>query len=290
MPYWNQAAVDGLKAYRGGYQTYPIKTTEMDAMEGAFKRFAPLPNIEQVRKFALFGLSNLVSPHVLAEIDDDFISMYLTSAINEIEMQEGCYISPIKQNQICDYIEGLFTANHTGIKFSQWPVTDIISVKLKFTHAMNSEPIQEWEIPPTWVSFRNNKMNIAADISAMRTTSRGGDGTIFGYINGYAYQSYRPNMLEVEFVSGFPEDRVPVLLVDLILTITALRMLPDITPILFPISSTSVGIDGVSQSASLPGPNFLNTRIQILDQKRAKLISALRSAHGSNIKITTIGV
>jgi hypothetical protein len=58
---------------------------------------------------------------------------------------------------------------------------------------------------------------------------------------------------------------------------------------LFPYSSVNVSIDGVSQAASLPGPNFLVNRVQALEKKRLEQESAIKASMGQQIKVGFIG-
>lgn len=280
----------GLLPYRGDYNTYPIHCkSDMETIEGAFKRFLPLPTIHDVRKFALFGLKRLVDQEQLEEIDDAFVAQYLTSAINEIEMSLGMFLSPCEQTLVFDYTEGMFASNFSGMKVKQYPVTDILSVKLKFSHAMNDQPINEFTLPPSWISYRNRRINVLADLGTIKTTARGGDGTVFSFMAGYVPQAFRPNMISVEVLTGFPEGRVPAIVVDLVITVASIRLLTDVIPMLFPYSSVNVSIDGVSQAASLPGPNFLLNRVQALQTKRKEQESAIQASMGQQIKVGFIG-
>jgi len=96
-------------------------------------------------------------------------------------------------------------------------------------------------------------------------------------------------MISVEVLTGFPEGRVPAIVVDLVITVTSIRLLTDIIPMLFPYSSVNVSIDGVSQAASLPGPNFLINRVQALQQKRMEQEASIKASMGQNIKVGFIG-
>jgi hypothetical protein len=58
---------------------------------------------------------------------------------------------------------------------------------------------------------------------------------------------------------------------------------------MFPYSSVNVSIDGVSQAASLPGPNFLLNRLKGLEQKRLEQESAIKASMGQQIKVGFIG-
>ena len=112
---------------------------------------------------------------------------------------------------------------------------------------------------------------------------------VFQYITGFARGAYQPCMIEVQYVSGFSSDRFPAILKDLILTVATIRMLNDLGPKLFPYQQAMVSIDGISQSATLPGASYLLQLLQGLIQKRADLTQAFTKYFGRTIKMAFIG-
>jgi hypothetical protein len=70
----------------------------------------------------------------------------------------------------------------------------------------------------------------------------------------------------VRYRAGFERHKVPALLVALIENLAAYKFLSTLGPVLFPYNSTSVGIDGTSQSVSTPGPLFLQNRLNDLQK------------------------
>lgn len=285
-------ALDPTQDYKTPYHTYPIFSTE-GGFEGAQKRYVSLPTPQDLINFGLKGLPK-VYPMTNEPITIDDVERYLTSAMSQIEMQLGIDITPVEHFQSFDYVDGMFSNNWTGLKLSRWPATQVLNMRLKFSHTQSNDPLQSYQIPAPWIALRRNRLNIAINVGALTvTTGTQGSGVgalgIFGYIYGFARGSYQPAIIEVQYVSGFEPDKLPPMLADLILTQSAIYMLSDIGPLLFPNSSTSVSIDAVSQSAGLPGPQFLLGRIDALKQKRDELEAALKAHFNKSIKTAFIG-
>lgn len=286
---FNYANASDLEPYQNGWNSYPIhvKDDGNSNLEPAFRRFDTFPTIKDVRDFSMIGLQRLV-PDVHQIITDDFIRLYLTSAINEIEMSMGIFLSPAEQTLIYDVVEGVFGPRFSGQQIPQYPVNQILSCKLKSVHAMSDNPVNTLDIPPNWISFRNRRFNIMADIGTVRTQSGTAGTTLTPYLAAYGYGPWRPNAIEIQVNVGFAEDRFPAILKELVLMQTSIGLLNDIIPILFPFNSTSVAIDGVSQSASLPGPQFLMTRIGMLEKLRDQKKAAIKASLGNSLIMTYV--
>src|SRR5690606_28339741 len=126
-------------------------------------------------------------------------------------------------------------------------------------------------IPKPWVALRRNRVNVIAAYGAVSVqagdTSVATAGGIFSYITGFGRGAYQPAMIEVSYIAGFENDKLPASVWDLIVTLAALRFLTDIAAPLFPTNSVTVTIDAVSQSASLPGPQLLIQKIDALKEQ-----------------------
>jgi hypothetical protein len=66
-------------------------------------------------------------------------------------------------------------------------------------------------------------------------------------------------------------------------------MLADVLPVLFPQSSISVGIDGVSQSVAFNIVALLQARLAMLEQKKKEQMAACRKNFGRTMRMGFIG-
>lgn len=75
-----------------------------------------------------------------------------------------------------------------------------------------------------------------------------------------------PGGIRITYVAGFDNNKVPSSIVSLIENMAAYQMLSIMGPVLFPHNSVGISIDGVSQSTSTMGPQFLSKRLDDLDK------------------------
>lgn len=294
--------------YDSKYHLYPVFSSDL-AFEGATKRFKSFPTPEDVYRSALRGLPKFF-PLTNDPITIEDAADYLEVAITEIEMSLNIDLTPVDREQSFDYIDGMFESNFTGLKLQQWPATAVTSMIMKFPHTQvvnpgvtpNPDPItggtkaaayQTYTIPAGWVALRRNRINVVAAFGAVSVQA--GDpaittaGGLFSYITGFGRGSYQPATIEVKYTSGFDNDKLPSSVWGLIVTLASLRFLEDIAAPLFPVAGVTVGIDGVSQSASMPGPALLVQKIESLRERYQQQVAALTKGFGRTFKMSFIG-
>jgi len=271
-------------------QQYPVFAEE-DGQETAVSRYRAFPTIEDLRAVALFGFSVYANPAVLEQITDDFLYNAITSAMNEIEMKEGITITPTEYTEPYDLSEGSadYFNPFNGYKLTKWPATQLLSLQYVYPHATSTDPTLSYEVPPQWISLRRNRISVIPGKGSPAIT-QGGSGSLAAGVMGRSFSAsiYRPSALRIRYIAGFDPCKVPALLVDMILTLATIRLLTDITPVLFPYSGVSNSIDGVSQSAQTPIFQFLQTRITMLEKKYVQQAAALKGAFGRLMKMSIL--
>jgi len=277
--------------YTYAYNTYPISSEET-AMEGALKRFTPMPNPKDVYDFALMGLPKYF-PLTREPITIEMVKPFLDSAVTEIEMELGCNISEVAHYHSEDYIDGMFTNNYMGTRLQRWPATSIVSMQLKYPHTNTPTPYQKYTIPANWIMLRRNRVNVVAAMGAVTVSTDNSAtvtaGGIFTFITGFSRGAYGPGSIEVIYKAGFKHDQLPSSVADLIKTWAAYRWLQMIIPVLFPQTSVSVGIDGVNQSVTLNMYAALVARLAEMEKKKMQLSAALTKSFGRTAKMSFIG-
>jgi len=288
------------QVYDAQYYTYPVFTTDL-GFEGSTKRFRTMPMPEDVYRFALLGLPKIF-PLTQEPITPDDAKIFLENAITEIEMSLNIDITPVDHWQSFDYIDGMFSANYTGLKLERWPATKVVDLMMKFPHTQSVSPgitplpgqsqvYQQYTIPKPWVALRRNRINVMAAFGAVSvSTGEAATATgLFSYITGFARGAYQPAIIECRYTAGFENDKLPSSVWDLIVTLASLRFLEAVAAPLFPIAGVTVAIDGVSQSASLPGPQLLLQKIQSLKDQYAAKVNAVTRNFGRTFKLAFIG-
>jgi hypothetical protein len=100
-------------------------------------------------------------------------------------------------------------------------------------------------------------------------------GTQFHALRAIGMTNF-PGGVRVSYTCGFEKDKVPAVLTALIETIAAMRLLSILAPILFPLNSTSIGIDGTSQSVATMGPAFFQIRYRDLQDQYTRQLAAAK--------------
>jgi len=297
-----------VATYGQTYHTYPVYTSEDGlSYEGAMKRFKTMPTPEDVFRKALLGLPKKL-PMTNEELIPEDAAPFLESAITEIEMSTCMNITPVDHFQSFDYIDGMFEANFFGMNLERWPTTKVNRLTLKYPHSQTITNIpgvqsptangvngtyQTYSIPSGWVALRRNKINVVAAFGALTVSTDASAianaGGIFSYVTGFGRGAYQPAMIECWYTAGFPPDKLPATIWDLIVTLATIRFLEDIFAVLLPYSSVNVSIDGVSQSASLNLAQMLLQRITNLKEQYDKKKAAINQNFGKTIKMCFIG-
>lgn len=274
------------------YHTYPLYSSD-GFFDPAIKRFTNYPTPQEILDNNLKGIPKTF-PLTGETITTEFIEPFLTSAINEIEMDLNMCITKTEKWQSFDNVIDK-NRNFHPMKLNAFPATSIVDVRFKYPHTTNNLQLMSLIVPPGWISFKRNKVNIVAGTGSLQTEGaytpeglQNSIGNVFPMFF-YSLNSYQPNLIEVRYIAGFEEGFLPAIIADLIKTVATIRLLNDISPLLFPITSTSVSLDGVGQSQSLPGPQLLLGRINALERKREELQNAIKKSFGRSIVVDFIG-
>ena len=293
--------------YEEQWHLFPVEAEEY-SIEGAFKRFMPMPGPKEVYDYAMMGLPRklpftgeiitqygLVNPQTNQITTDINIEDFLSSALSEIEMSLGCRLSEVTQFHTVDYIDGMDTTNFYGIKLPVWPATKIVKMSLVFPHATSapSARFMEYVFPPNWITLKKNKINVVFSAGAttvdFNTPSALTPGGLFSYAAAFARGPFRPNAISIAYKAGFNHDKLPPVIADLIKTWAASRYLIDISPVLFPSNSVSNSLDGVSQSVNIATPQLITQRIENLEKKKAELKQAFVKSFGRTVGLMFVG-
>src|SRR6185436_18720658 len=97
-----------------------------------------------------------------------------------------------------------------------------------------------------------------------------------------------PAFWGMEYTTGFKDGLIPVFINDLIGTIAALRILSMLAATYAAANSSSLSIDGMSQSISTPGPQLFKLRIDELTAQRDLLVKKVKKIFNMKFVLTAI--
>lgn len=291
---------NGVEEFFGPYHyQYPIESQD-EWKETAITRAMPIPTPQDVVSFVFMGIQHY-APHIAkalfnkdAQAMADQIKEYLIYAIGDVEATLSTTITPTKFMQSMDSYPGQLDTNYLGCILNHWPAYRVDKVAYRFPHAMTSSPIHSLVIPSEWIILKNNNINVTVSTGILRTELSQNWGTSavsapYGFLARSFNSMWRPSAIQIIYWAGFPENKIPPPLRELILVVAAEKLLSDWAMALFPVSGTSVSIDGVSQSSSLTGPTALVQRLQMLQQRKADLTEKLFGMFGRQINAQYFG-
>ena len=258
-----------------------------NAIDAELQRLEPMVGPYQIRTRHLFGL-DLVSkmrdsitkkPMVMT---DAIIQDIIIGAISQAETECMIDISPVQRREKYPFDRQAYES-FGYIKTLHRPVNSI--QKLSVTPANN---IDVFTLPLDWVEvayFHRGQINIipmtAAFIQGGMVPASTAGGAIFFAIMGN--RSWIPAYWQLEYITGYPDSTVPRIVNELIGTIAAQEILSMLAATNAGNNSHSLGIDGLSQSVSTPGPEIYKNRYNELAEKRAGLVKKIKSLYDRKI-------
>jgi len=239
------------------------------SQEPCSDRYMPIPDAAAMRRRSLFGLP-LKSFLTQETVSDETLEDYIHQAISEIEHTLDLYITPVVFSERHDYSREMqfWSFGYTRVHHS--PILNVLEYELTFNNGIGipgSLPLVK--IPLEFIHVQPSDGTVQL-VPAQGVTISGFIVSIYSGLGYHAFNSQAisnwPGALFIKYRAGFEKHRVPALLVALIEHLAAYKFLSTLGPILFPYNSTSIGIDGSSQSVSTPGPLFLQQRLAELEK------------------------
>lgn len=254
-------------------QPFPLRHTE--ELQPSVERFCPLPTVADIKSRKLFGIP-LTSSLTGETLNDSAIDFYIKAAISEIEHVLDINITPVKYREKHDYRRHNFTWNYNYLKVDHAPVQTVEKIELSFSNDTN----------PGFVDFPLEHVHVMPQEGVVQLVPAFGtslSGFLLSAFSGTQFHALRatgvtdfPGGIRIEYTAGFCHDKVPAIIVELIETIAALKVLSLLGPILFPNTSVSIGIDGTSQSTGTMGPRHFLDRVEHLEKLRESQMDAVK--------------
>lgn len=270
---------------KNGTQLFPEQGVEAD-----YQRQEPIIGPQELLRRFLWGLdltSSMKDPFTGKPVKwtPDMVKDIIDGAIDAAEVECGILIRPVVIREKHPFDR--FAYNQYGyFEVRQRPVSKLMSVAVT---PPNGEDV--YSMPLEWVEtayLPRGQINIIP----MTASQVGGDSTgIYpGNANGGAFyltvvqnRGWVPAYWQIEYVAGYCDGIVPRTINDLIGTIAAMEILSMLAVTYAKVQSHSLGIDGLSQSVSTPGPQIFQTRMEELKEKKHVLISKVKSLTGRKL-------
>jgi hypothetical protein len=264
--------------------------TPLDLGDGkGFGRTESLITADRVKDEYLFGIP-LEASLTGQKMSDRTITNIILKAAGDFETAVHIPVMPVRITDQFDF-ERADDLQFSTRQLTRYPVLKVENLKALWPGRndilVQVDPTQGQEVdyPTSWVSFKGDRgiFSIVPNTGSMVNADA-------SFIASSAYRSIMlgglkswPNMWRITYVAGFEADKVPVIVNDLLGTLAAIRLLGMLGPAVFPVSGQSIGIDGMSQSVSTAGPQWLSERIQELTAERDRLIAQVKAYFGTDL-------
>ena len=273
---------DYTNSRKGSGAPYPE-----NAIETARQQLEPLITPDLLKTRHLFGV-----PLVAAMKDpltgkqqvmtDDMLADYIDGAVSQAELELKIDIFPVKRQEKQPFDINLY--NSFGyFQLSHRPCTSVD--KLSVTP---SNQLDVYVVPNDWVEgayLHRGQVNIVpltvAFVQGTYIPQQSSGGAAFLQILGN--KAWIPAWWQIEYTSGFPDGMVPRVINEYIGTVAAHEALSMLALTYARANSHSLGIDGLSQSVSTPGPQIFKVRMDELEAKKLALTKKIKAIYGFKI-------
>jgi hypothetical protein len=254
-----------------------------NVVETSWERVEPLIKPEQVKSRHLFGI-----PLVSAMKDpltgkaqvytDDMIRDAVDRAVAIVEQDVGIDVFPNVNKEKHAFDRNEYEA-FGYFRVLRRPIASI--EKLSITPPSGSDI---YSIPLEWVETaymhtgQINLIPLGNSIAYGTPANVGSGGALF--LNVLGNQPWIPAFWQITYTSGYPDGVIPKVVNELIGVVAAMDILSSLAATYGRSSSHSLGIDGLSQSVSTPGPQIFKVRYEELAEKSKKMIKRLKVIYG----------
>jgi hypothetical protein len=254
-----------------GTKVYPV---EAFATSDLIQRAEPLitPDL-LISRYLKAQEKDIRAKYTQEELKDQ-----INMAINEFEMESGLRVNKVQDTQRVPFDRDLYRS-FVYIKTNHGPILSVEEIQIQ---SSNGENI--YKLPATWIEVGNahkRQLNLIPILSifgaaGLQDGQASNAGLIF--LNAINNFQWLPSFFTVKYTHGLShtEGIVPIPVNQIIGMMTAMELLSDLQSA-NKYNSTSVGQDGLSQSASSAGPKIYVQRIDDLQKKKDKAMAKLKA-------------
>jgi hypothetical protein len=261
---------------------FPFLNTEQDP---SATRYLAIPTADTLKSTSLFGIP-LKSAITGQTISDQVLEDYISKAISNLEHSLNIFITPVSFEERHDYDREIWTQQYAWVKLNNSPILDCQSVQLSFGNGTPLPPLVDFPLEFVYINGQEGALRL---VPVLGTPSSGFVLSSFAggqFMALLAMGLYNfPGAFLVKYRAGFEPNKVPAMISGLIEKMAAYAVLSSVGHLLFPYGSVGIGIDGVSQSVSTPGPQFLAARLQQLKEQIQEETDAARNYYQKKILI-----
>lgn len=266
-------------ALGSSYPEHAVATSE------AFNRCEPLLTPTKLKKRFLFGIP-LISPLTKEKLDNKDLKDFIVRGAALAELDAQIDIFPVLRRQKFPFDRHLYT-NWVHIEVPNKPITRVQSLTITTADGVNV-----FTMPQRWIeasNFQRGLINVIpispafAAVGAQTSAATGGAA----FLTFIGQLGWIPAYWQVEWVTGFDEKSIPVIVNELVGIKAAKLVLSTLAPT-HKTTSHSLSVDGLGQSVGSPGPNVFALRMQELEAMERSVLGRLKKIYSNSLIVSNI--
>ncbi len=255
------------------------------ATDSQFDRTDPLLTAQQLKDRFLFGIK-LKSAETGQVLSDDLIDQFIRDAVMEAEAELKMNIMPTKIDEGYPFDRALYQMmGHLQVR--QRPVTSVESLRV-----VTSNEQELWIVSNDWIDTRYLHLGminiVPINVAAAPSTGSGGGAGGAAFLAILGQQAWVPAFWKISYTTGFKDGKMPGIINQVIGCIASTNILIELAAANARQGSKSLGMDGLSQSSSNPGPQLYDSKIEQLEKRKTKLVKRIRTHFGTSMFVGEI--
>lgn len=252
-------------------EVYPAGGKETD-----WVRVEPLIDAEQIKNEILFGIpmvSYLQDPITKkrAILTDVTIGRIIVRAVSKVEELTGATLFPVQFDEKKPFDRNEYMS-FGYMRTNNRPVSSIDELTIT-----SSNDLDLFTVPLAWVDrghLIRGQVNIIPLASGQVINGSAGAGALF--LSLLAHYAWIPSFWKLKYTAGYKDNMLPRIVNYLVGITAAIDILSMLGATLAMSNSASLGIDGLSQSSSGPGPQVYEVRIAALKEEQKTYIKKVK--------------
>jgi hypothetical protein len=254
------------------------------AIETSWDDCNPLIAASAVKRKHLFGIplvSATIDPTTGKPdaMDSELIKEFIVDAVSLVELEVGFEIFNRQHEERHPYDRPASDSfGYTVLRHR--PVSSIEELAVRSNDGVNI-----WDVPKGWIDrgyLHQGQINLlpfaVSAQSGVVIPTTGPTG--MGLIPSIFKQNWVPGLWTVKYTTGFKKGAIPSIVNQLIGVTAAMEILSALATTYARSNSSSLSIDGLSQSISTPGPELFNVRLEALGEKRKWMVNKIKRLFG----------
>lgn len=258
-----------------------------NAVDSPWQRLEPLLTPQQIRDEHLFGIplySGLRDPITgkPQAMTDALIQRNINRAVSLAETETCIDIMPVQIREKQPWEKLDFENGFGFMRLDHRPISVINRLSV-----VPSNQTEVLALPLEWVEtghLQRGQINLLPLTLLLPTggTIPAGPAGAAIFLSLFSGKQWLPAFWMVDYIAGYVDGMVPLIINELVGTIAAMEVL-SVLAATHKSNSSSLGIDGMSQSVSTPGPQVFRQRMEELAEKRKGLVGKIKSAYGTKL-------